>query len=219
MESEQAEHKRQALAATHNEHLGAGTKVIVGTMRASAWSPTRTAAGWWRRTGWPRSPGTGGRGGTAAGGGAVGPAARGQPGPGRPGVRGRPGDDLAVGPGADRGRGGRAGPGAARPEGRLEAGALRAARIAEPEPAGQTLRQIAAATGVSTFSVRSALGRVASRGQALAAGEKRHMSYPEPKYPGANGEIAQCCAVWRTTERSRARRVSLPRQQWRRGEL
>ena len=40
-----------------------------------------------------------------------------------------------------------------------------AARIAELDAAGQTLRQIAAATGVSTFSVRNALGRVASAGQ------------------------------------------------------
>jgi transposase-like protein len=45
------------------------------------------------------------------------------------------------------------------------------ARIAELDAAGQTLRQIAAVTGVSTFSVRSALGRVASRGQAPAAGD------------------------------------------------
>jgi hypothetical protein len=37
-----------------------------------------------------------------------------------------------------------------------------AARIAELDAAGMTLRQIAAATGVSTFSVRSALGRVAA---------------------------------------------------------
>ena len=45
-----------------------------------------------------------------------------------------------------------------------------AARIAELDAAGQTLRQIAAATGVSTFSVRNALGRVASAGQPAAAG-------------------------------------------------
>jgi hypothetical protein len=45
-----------------------------------------------------------------------------------------------------------------------------AARIAELDAAGQTLRQIAAATGVSTFSVRTALGRVASAGQPAAAG-------------------------------------------------
>jgi hypothetical protein len=37
------------------------------------------------------------------------------------------------------------------------------ARIVELDAAGQTLRQIAAAAGVSTFSVRSALGRVAPR--------------------------------------------------------
>jgi transposase len=40
-----------------------------------------------------------------------------------------------------------------------------AARIAELDAAGATLREIAAATGVSTFSVRNALGRVAPAGQ------------------------------------------------------
>jgi transposase-like protein len=45
-----------------------------------------------------------------------------------------------------------------------------AARIAELDAAGQTLRQIAAAAGVSTFSVRTALGRVASAGQPAGAG-------------------------------------------------
>ena len=44
------------------------------------------------------------------------------------------------------------------------------ARIRELDAAGKTLREIAGATGVSTFSVRSALGRVASRSQAPAAG-------------------------------------------------
>jgi transposase len=43
-------------------------------------------------------------------------------------------------------------------------------RIAGLDAAGATLREIAAATGVSTFSVRNALGRVASRGQLAAAG-------------------------------------------------
>src|SRR5207247_5911173 len=42
-------------------------------------------------------------------------------------------------------------------------------RIAGLDAAGATLREIAAATGVSTFSVRNALGRVASRGQSAAA--------------------------------------------------
>ena len=37
-----------------------------------------------------------------------------------------------------------------------------AARIAGLDAAGATLREIAAATGVSTFSVRNALGRVAA---------------------------------------------------------
>jgi transposase len=46
-----------------------------------------------------------------------------------------------------------------------------AARIAGLDAAGQTLRQIAAATGVSTFTVRNALGRVRPGGQApVAAG-------------------------------------------------
>ena len=44
-----------------------------------------------------------------------------------------------------------------------------AARIAELDAAGKTLRQIAAATGVSTFTVRNALGRVRPGGLAPAA--------------------------------------------------
>jgi transposase-like protein len=43
-------------------------------------------------------------------------------------------------------------------------------RIAGLDAAGATLREIAAATGVSTFSVRNALGRVPSGGQHAAAG-------------------------------------------------
>jgi hypothetical protein len=45
-----------------------------------------------------------------------------------------------------------------------------AARIGELDAAGATLGEIAAATGVSTFSVRNALGRVAARGRGTAAG-------------------------------------------------
>src|SRR5215472_16735905 len=45
-----------------------------------------------------------------------------------------------------------------------------AERIRELDAAGATLGEIAAATGVSTFSVRNALGRVAARGQGAAAG-------------------------------------------------
>ena len=45
-----------------------------------------------------------------------------------------------------------------------------AERIAGLDAAGETLREIAAATGVSTFSVRNALGRVASGGQPAAVG-------------------------------------------------
>jgi len=43
-------------------------------------------------------------------------------------------------------------------------------RIAGLDAAGATLREIAAAAGVSTFSVRNALGRVAPGGQHAAAG-------------------------------------------------
>jgi transposase len=45
-----------------------------------------------------------------------------------------------------------------------------AARITALDAAGATLREIAAATGVSTFSVRNALGRVAAGGRPAAAG-------------------------------------------------
>jgi transposase-like protein/helix-turn-helix protein len=45
-----------------------------------------------------------------------------------------------------------------------------AARIRDLDEAGKTLREIAAATGVSTFSVRNALGRVAPGGRGAAAG-------------------------------------------------
>jgi len=57
-----------------------------------------------------------------------------------------------------------------------------AARIAGLDAAGQTLRQIAAATGVSTFTVRAALGRVLPGGQAPAAGGQA---------PAAGGEAGQ----------------------------
>jgi len=46
----------------------------------------------------------------------------------------------------------------------------RAARIRELDAAGATLSEIAAATGVSTFSVRNALGRVPPAGRPAAAG-------------------------------------------------
>ncbi len=46
-----------------------------------------------------------------------------------------------------------------------------AARIAGLDAAGQTLRQIAAATGVSTFTVRNALGRVAAPAASVPSGE------------------------------------------------
>jgi len=57
------------------------------------------------------------------------------------------------------------------PRGASKLTAQLVARIAELDAGGKTLRQIAAATGVSTFSVRSALGRVAAREQAPAGGD------------------------------------------------
>ena len=57
-----------------------------------------------------------------------------------------------------------------------------AARIVELDAAGQTLRQVAAATGVSTFTVRSALGRVRPGGQAPAGdGGAGQGSVPEQR--------------------------------------
>jgi transposase len=58
-----------------------------------------------------------------------------------------------------------------------------AARIAGLDAAGQTLRQIAAATGVSTFTVRNALGRVRPGGQApvAAGGDAGQDSVPEQR--------------------------------------
>ena len=64
-----------------------------------------------------------------------------------------------------------------------------AVRIAELDAAGATLREIAAATGVSTFSVRNALGRVASAGQhavaAAAAGSTGPGAGDGEEDPGA----------------------------------
>jgi lambda repressor-like predicted transcriptional regulator len=54
-------------------------------------------------------------------------------------------------------------------------------RIAGLDAAGATLRQIAAAAGVSTFSVRNALGRVPSAGQ--AAGDGAAAGEPLPVLP------------------------------------
>src|SRR5256884_5892606 len=62
-----------------------------------------------------------------------------------------------------------------------------AARIRELEAAGARLSEIAAATGVSTFSVRNALGRVAARGQgtAAAAGSASLVAGDDEQRPGA----------------------------------
>jgi transposase-like protein len=57
-----------------------------------------------------------------------------------------------------------------------------AARIAGLDAAGQTLRQIAAATGVSTFTVRAALGRVRPGGQGPAGdGDVNQDSVPDQR--------------------------------------
>ncbi|HXZ73500.1 MAG TPA: helix-turn-helix domain-containing protein, partial [Streptosporangiaceae bacterium] len=56
------------------------------------------------------------------------------------------------------------------PKGASKLTAQLAERIAGLDAAGATLAEIAAATGVSTFSVRNALGRVTARGQGTAAG-------------------------------------------------
>jgi len=56
------------------------------------------------------------------------------------------------------------------PKGASKLTAPLVARIAELDAGGKTLAQIAAATGVPAFSVRSALGRVAAREQAAAGG-------------------------------------------------
>src|SRR5215472_5827841 len=56
------------------------------------------------------------------------------------------------------------------PKGASQLTARLAARIRDLDAAGATLGEIAAATAVSTFSVRNALGRVASAGQHAAAG-------------------------------------------------
>jgi hypothetical protein len=79
---------------------------------------------------------------------------------------------MAVGPGPVLRRGGRAGPG---PQGPKQASKLTAemvARVAGLDAAGARLREIAAATGVSTFSVPNALGRVTplEGGRAQTAG-------------------------------------------------
>jgi transposase-like protein len=54
------------------------------------------------------------------------------------------------------------------PKGASKLTAELAARIGDLDAAGATLAEIAAATGVSTFSVRNALGRVASGGRSAA---------------------------------------------------
>ena len=71
-------------------------------------------------------------------------------------------------------------PGRRGPKGASKLTPALAARIAGLDAAGQTLRQIAAATGVSTFTVRAALGRVRPGGQGPAGdGEADQDSVPD----------------------------------------
>ena len=82
-----------------------------------------------------------------------------------------------------------------------------AARIAGLDAAGQTLRQIAAATGVSTFTVRAA-GRVRPGGQAPAADEapggEAGQGSGQPARTPAPG---RCAPVWRMAATSAARKI------------
>ena len=64
------------------------------------------------------------------------------------------------------------------PKGASKLTAELAERIAGLDAAGQTLGEIAAATGVSTFSVRNALGRVPLAGRPAAAGDRRRQRRP-----------------------------------------
>jgi transposase len=63
-----------------------------------------------------------------------------------------------------------------------------AARIAGLDADGQTLRQIAAATGVSTFTVRTALGRVRPGGQVPVAGGQGSVPEQRDGQSAAAGE-------------------------------
>src|SRR5512142_48160 len=60
-----------------------------------------------------------------------------------------------------------------------------AERIAGLDATGASLREIAAATGVSTFSVRNALGRVAARGQGAATGTAVPVAGDDEQHLGA----------------------------------
>src|SRR5712692_457500 len=72
------------------------------------------------------------------------------------------------------------------PKGASKLTAPLVARIAELDAGGKTLAQIAAATGVPAFSVRSALGRVAAREQAPAGGDA--LGGGQPAQPDALSE-------------------------------
>jgi transposase len=74
------------------------------------------------------------------------------------------------------------------PKGASKLTAELAARIADLDAAGATLSEIAAATGVSTFSVRNALGRVGAGGRPAAAADS---AGPD----SADGDAGQGSAV------------------------
>ena len=160
---------------------------------ASAFSLVRTA-GWSRCTGWPPSRGMPGM--RRAGGwrrcswSGCGPRRRAR-------WRRRSGWTRARSGGGTR-RWPRAGwPGwsrpAAGPKGASKLTPQLAERIAGLDAAGATLREIAAATGVSTFSVRNALGRVASRGQSAAAGAAAAPAWTPGTVRRARARRFRCC--------------------------
>jgi transposase-like protein len=63
------------------------------------------------------------------------------------------------------------------------------ARIGELDAAGQTLRQIAAAAGVSTFTVRNALGRVAATRAGAGGDDASPVTQPgQDSVPGRRGQ-------------------------------
>ena len=110
-----------------------------------------------------------GRGGPPAGGGAAGGAEGGDPAADRGRVRDRHRDAVAVAGRVPARRAGRAGGGQAGAEGAVEADGGADTEDRELAAAGKSQAAIAAATGVSTFAVRTALGRVPARRPAPGA--------------------------------------------------
>jgi hypothetical protein len=80
-------------------------------------------------------------------------------------------------------------PGRRGPKGASKLTAELAARIGELDAAGQSLRQIAAVTGVSTFTVRNALGRVAAARSGEPGRSRDGDTVPAPAGPGQAGGL------------------------------